>query len=270
MAVEQHTLIDTHTHPHMAGYKLPPSEFWQLTEAAGVEQVICVGTDAADSQRAIEFTRQYRSARASVGLHPHEASRWEEQRSPLAELAASPEVVAIGECGLDYYYAHSTVAEQQVALQGQLELAYKHDLPLIFHVRRSSDQAAASDAFTDLFELIDEYADRAGRIRGVVHSFTAEPATLKACVDRGLYIGLNGIMTFTRDAPQLAAAKAVPLANLVLETDAPFLTPDPYRGTVNHSGHVRTVAEFLSQLRGEPLVDVASATTKNAKELFRL
>lgn len=258
-------LIDTHTHPHMEGYQLSEAEFIERAEAAGVEKLVCVGTSADDSSQAIEFASRHEGYFASIGLHPHEAENIEKEKEQLAALANGSKVVAVGECGLDYYYQNSPVDKQRQALRWQLELALKHELPLIFHIRNGQGDG---QAFTDFLDIIDEY--RGEKIRGVVHSFTADKKILEACLKRGLYIGLNGIMTFTKDEHQLEAAKAVPLENLMLETDAPFLTPEPYRGKINNSGHVKTVAEFLSQLRSEPLEELAATTTANAEELFTI
>ncbi len=252
--------IDTHAHPHMEGYELSPDEFIDKANRSDVMTIVCIGTEAEDSRRAIEFAKTNPGCYASIGLHPHEAKLHDDQKQNLARLVTDERVVAVGECGLDYYYEHSPRDNQKSALRGQIELAVENDLPLVFHVR---------EAFEDFFAIFDEYAANT-KIRGVVHSFTADKATAKACMDRGLYVGLNGIMTFTKDDSQLDAAKYISLGSLVLETDAPFLTPVPFRGKVNDSGHVRTVAEFLANLRGESLEDIARATTQNAKELFRI
>ena len=128
---------------------------------------------------------------------------------------------------------------------------------MIFHVR---------EAFEDFWPIFDEFKG----VRGVIHSFTATQKELDDILSRGLYVGLNGIMTFTKQDAQLAAAKAVPLDRLVLETDAPFLTPAPYRGTICEPKHVRITAEFLADLRGESLAAIADATTHNARKLFDL
>ena len=161
----------------------------------------------------------------------------------------------LGECGLDYYYENSPKEAQKAILRFQLELAQKHSLPVIFHVR---------EAFDDFWPIVDEYKG----IRGVIHSFTSTTRVLDEILQRGLYVGLNGIITFTKQPEQLAMAKAVPLEKLVLETDAPFLTPSPYRGTICLPKHVRTTAEFLADLRGEPLSAIADSTTRNARMLF--
>src|SRR5690606_9318752 len=135
--------------------------------------------------------------------------------------------------------------------------AAEHDLPLIFHVR---------EAFKDFWSIFDDFRG----LRGVVHSFTSDKRDLEQILSRGLYVGLNGIMTFTKRTEQLEAAKSVPLDKLVLETDAPFLTPTPFRGKICEPKHVRTVGEFLADLRGEKLEDLAAATTANARKLFKL
>lgn len=250
-------LIDTHAHPHMEGYQLEPGEFFAKAQEAGVEQLICVGTSAEDSRRAIAFAAGHEGCHASVGLHPHDAKTGTTELDELVALVDQDVVVAVGECGLDYYYNHSPAADQEQALRGQIELALAHGLPLIFHVR---------EAFDEFFRILDDYSG----IRGVIHSFTADLGVLQRCLQRDLYIGVNGIMTFTKEQSQLEAARQIPPDNLLLETDAPFLTPHPFRGTVNHSGQVRVVAEFLADLRSEPLAALAAQTTENARNLFKL
>jgi TatD DNase family protein len=172
-------------------------------------------------------------------------------------VARADKIVAIGEIGLDYFYSHSTKEEQIKALRFQIELALEHNLPIIFHVR---------EAFDDFWPIFDSYKG----IRGVLHSFTDTHANLQKALERGLYIGINGITTFTKVPHQLQTAKEVPLQKLLLETDAPFLTPRPLRGTVNEPAHVRLVAEFLAGLRAQTIEDVAANTSHNAQTLFAL
>jgi TatD DNase family protein len=225
---------------------------------AGVTRMICVGCTTADSGLAVDFVQGRENLWASIGIHPHEA-QYHANKSDLlkkfADLATQPKVVAVGECGLDYYYNHSPKEDQEKMLRFQIELALQHDLPMIFHVR---------EAFDDFWKIFDSYKN----IRGVIHSFTATEKELGQIIERGLYIGLNGIMTFTKNDAQLAAAKAVPLNRLLLETDAPFLTPAPKRNEICEPKHVRVTAEFLANLRGESLGGLATATNKNAAELF--
>ena len=252
-------LVDTHCHIHSADYQLDTDEVITGAQKEGVENLICVGTDLEDSTRVVEFAQNQPNCWASVGIHPHEAKRYKDKKDleKFAKLAGLPKVVAIGECGLDYFYNHSPKEDQIELLHFQLQLAKDHGLPLIFHIR---------EAFDDFWPIFDQYKS----LQGVIHSFTASTTVLEQAMARGLYIGLNGIMTFTKDEKQLEMAKQVPLQKLLLETDAPFLTPVPFRGTICQPKHVRVVAQFLSNLRGESLTQLAQTTTNNARVLFNL
>jgi TatD DNase family protein len=252
--------VDTHCHVHFNDYELDADEVIADALNAGVTLMICVGCTLSDSKLGVKMAARHSSIWASIGIHPHEAKLYVEDEKALQEfrdLASKPRVVAVGEIGLDYYYNHSSKEDQAEMLRFQLTVAQEHDLPVIFHVR---------EAFDDFFAILDDFKG----IKGVIHSFTANKATLDKCLARGLYIGLNGIMTFTKDQNQLQAAKAVPLNRLLLETDAPFLTPVPFRGTICQPKHVVSTAEFLANLRQESLEELAAATTKNALTLFRL
>ena len=253
-------LVDTHCHIHFPDYELDPDEVVKDAVQAGVSRMICVGCTLTDSKFGVEFAARYENIWASIGLHPHEGSEYIHDHKAMQQfrdLAGSAKVVAIGETGLDYHYMHSSKEDQQKLLRFQLDLAVEHDLPLIFHVRQ---------AFDDFWRIFDTYKG----LRGVVHSFSATDKESQEALSRGLYIGLNGIMTFTKDKRQLEAAKAVPIDRLLLETDAPFLTPVPFRGKICQPKHVEVTARFLAELRGETLETIAAATTKNAKELFKL
>jgi TatD DNase family protein len=253
--------VDTHCHIQFSDYSLDPEQVIANAHTAGVTKMIAVGCRLEDSLAGTEFAVSHEKVWASIGLHPHEAHHYIDDGEALekfALLAERPKVVAIGECGLDYYYNHSPKQAQITLLKFQVELALQHDLPIIFHVR---------DAFSDFWPIFDSYEG----IRGVVHSFSAGEREVKEILERkNLYVGLNGIMTFTKNPDQLNAAKLIPLERMLLETDAPFLTPVPYRGTVCEPKHVRTVATFLADLRGEKLEALALATTKNAQTLFNL
>ncbi|MDQ3123112.1 MAG: TatD family hydrolase [bacterium] len=252
--------VDTHCHIQFADYPIEQGQVLADAAESGITQMLAVGCSLPDSQAAIALAAKHNNVWASVGLHPHEGARYVHDHHALQQfrqLATQPRVVAIGETGLDYYYENSPKADQQKLLRFQLDLATEHNLPLILHIR---------DAFDDFWTIFDQYKE----IRGVVHSFNSVVKDLEQILTRGLYVGLNGIMTFTKQADQLEAAKAVPLEKLLLETDAPYLTPVPFRGTICEPKHVRTVGEFLADLRGENLLDLATATTANAKRLFKL
>jgi TatD DNase family protein len=249
---------DDAVHERWAKAHKDPDQMIADAAAAGVTRLVCVGCTVPDSMLAVAFAQNRPQCWAAIGIHPHEAQRYlqdQKAQDDFLRLATKSKVVAVGECGLDYFYNHSPKAAQEKMLRFQLELASEHGLPLIFHVR---------EAFQDFWPIFDEYSE----VTGVIHSFTATQKELDDALSRGLYIGLNGITTFMKDSAQLAAAKAVPLHRLLLETDAPFLTPSPERGRICEPKHVRLTAAFLSQLRGEPLEQIVEATTHNAQLLF--
>lgn len=250
-------LTDTHCHIHESDYPLPQADVEARALQAGVGRLVCVGTDAVTSRAAVEFAQTRQNVWAAIGLHPHDADSGREAFAVLEKLAAdnSGKIVAIGECGLDYFYENSRKTDQKRMLHAQCRLAIRYDLPMIFHVR---------EAFDDFWPVFDQYPG----LRGVVHSFTDTRSNLDKLLARGLYVGVNGIATFTKVDAQKEMYRAIPLERLVLETDAPFLTPAPFRGTVNEPARVRTVAEFLAQQRAEPLERLAAATTRNAQTLF--
>lgn len=267
--------IDTHCHIQSAGQtegERSTRELWakardknvdDIVSAAinvGVTQMICVGCDLADSELAVKTVKTRENLYASIGIHPHEAQNYVGHYPELqafANLATAPKVVAIGECGLDYFYGHSPREDQIPVLEYQLDLAQKHELPVIFHVR---------DAFEDFWPIFDNFRG----IRGVLHSFTDSVQNMEKAVSEGLYIGINGIATFTKDTSQLEMYITVPEENFILETDAPFLTPVPFRGTICEPKHVVNTAEFLAQLRGATAAEIARSTTTNARNLFNL
>ncbi len=266
------SLTDTHCHIHDILGTDDVAKKWHKSGAhdpdilvrtakdAGVDRLICVGCTLADSRLAVDFAAKHATVWASIGMHPHEAKVYVDDvkaRDDFAALARAAKVVAVGECGLDYFYAHSPKEAQEAILRFQIELALEHNLPLIFHVR---------EAFNDFWPIFDSYKG----IRGVIHSFSATQAELEQILSRGLYVGLNGIMTFTKHVKQLDAAKAVPLDRLLLETDAPFLTPQPFRSSICEPRHVRVTAEFLANLRAESLEALAAASTQNARNLFHI
>ena len=252
------SFIDTHCHIHFDDYSLDADSVLREAQEAGVSKLLCVGCTLEDSQAGVDFAKTHDGVWAAIGIHPHEAHHYVSNDSALvqfAELAGQGAAVAIGECGLDYYYNHSPKASQLALLEFQLDLAQKHQLPVIFHVR---------DAFDDFFPVFDNFSG----LKGVVHSFTAGKKVLDKILARDLLVGLNGIITFTKDSAQIDMAKAVPLSRMVLETDAPFLTPVPYRGTICKPEHVLETARFLCGVRGESLNILAEETTQNAEKLF--
>ena len=262
--------VDTHCHIQISDYEVDPQLAYEAAHDAGVTRILCVGCTLEDSKQAIAFASQHDGVWATIGLHPHEAKEYIENdiaRQEFHALASKPKVVAIGEIGLDYYYNHSDHTEQKEMLRFQLTIAQEHNLPVIFHVRdgKGVDPLSKTSVWHDFWEIYDEF-----KLPGVIHSFSASTIELEQILARGLFVGLNGIMTFTKDEAQLDAARAVPLDRLLLETDAPYLTPTPSRGTICQPKHVVTTAEFLSTLRDIPLETLARATTLSAIKLFNL
>jgi TatD DNase family protein len=247
-------LIDTHAHIHEPSYSLSGDEVLQRGRAAGVEKVICVGTNELSSHQAVAFAAGRDGVFASIGVHPHDTKEgWAE----IAKIEPTEKLVAIGEIGLDYFYTHSPREMQIRALEEQLDIATKHSLPVIFHVR---------EAFDDFWPIFDNFRG----LRGVLHSFTDNEKNLEEGLKRGLYIGVNGISTFTKDHAQQQMFSRAPLERMVLETDAPFLTPAPFRGTINEPAYIRRIADYHAEGRGIPFSDVATATTINATALFAI
>lgn len=270
-------LFDTHCHIQSVGQSTgerTTRELWTKAgdislddviaraQVAEVRTMLCVGCDLEDSKLAIENVRDREGLYASIGIHPHEAQHFVGQPALLEEfagLATQSKVVAVGECGLDYFYTHSPREAQLELLKFQIELAIKHDVAMVFHVR---------EAFDDFWPIFESYP--AGSIRGVLHSFTDSAENMQRAVAHGLFIGVNGIATFAKDEQMRVMYSTIPLDSLLLETDSPFLTPSPHRGTINEPKHIRVIAEFLETIRGESLEKLAEATTKNAKALFRV
>lgn len=269
-------IVDTHCHIHEAvssplndathdkwdkAGKTDPDQIIADAHKAGVKQMICVGTDVDDSTLALEFSQIRQNIWASIGIHPHEATRYVNNSAALQQFASltarRDKLVAIGECGLDYFYEHSPKSDQALILRFQIELALRNNLPMIFHVR---------EAFGDFWPIFDSYRG----IRGVIHSFSATQRELDAILERDLYVGLNGIVTFTIDSAQIAAFQSVPVNKMLIETDAPYLTPKPYRGTICESKHATTTLTFVANMQGVEEQYIAAQTTENARKLFNL
>lgn len=246
-------LVDTHCHIHESDYPLDTTDVIQRANEASVLKMICVGTNQQSSAEAVTFAASRKDIYASVGVHPHDTKDGYEVISTLA----SQEVVAVGEIGLDYFYTHSPRDMQIHALETQIQIAIDNKLPIIFHVR---------EAFDDFWPIFDNFRG----IEGELHSFTDTSENLEKGLSRGLYIGVNGISTFTKSAAQQRMFASIPLDKMLLETDAPFLTPVPKRGKVNEPAFVSHVAQHHATIRGLTSSDIAHATTANAVALFAL
>lgn len=258
-------LIDSHCHLQFPQYDADREEIIKRTLAAGCG-MICVGTDLEDSKKAIELAKKYPNIWASVGCHPNEkaTSDWRLATSILEyeKLANNLKVVAIGEVGLDYYRTteKDKQEKQREIFQQFLELAKKLGKPIIIHCR---------DAHDDLLTILSSHPPIPNLgLRGVIHSFTGTSADATRYLKLGFYIGLNGIITFGDAYDEFI--KVLPLNKLLIETDAPYLAPKPFRGKRNEPLYVAEVAKKIAQLKGISHHEVISATFENTKELFKI
>lgn len=249
-------LIDTHCHIHDGSYPLDPIESIERANYAGVKKLICIGTNSDNSKEAVAFANQHPNVFATIGVHPHESINNIEKLSDILS-SNDPKIVAIGEIGLDYYYDHREKSEQKRIFKEQIQLAIDYNLPVVFHVR---------EAFDDFWPIIDSF--KPGQIRGVLHSFTDNQENLDIAIEHGFYIGMNGFCTFTKNEAQIAMYLNVPLQKMLIETDAPYLTPKPFRGKVNEPAYVKNIAELIAASRGLGIDEVAKITSKNAHDLF--
>lgn len=245
--------IDTHAHVHDDKMAKTPVESLQAARDNGVEAFVVIGTDAHTSQAAINVAANNLDVWATVGLHPHDATNGVDSIIPFIN---SPRVVAIGECGLDYYYEHSPRDVQRRAFEEQIALAKQHDLTLVIHTR---------DAWDDTFDVLDAAGMPSNTI---IHCFTGGPDEARKCLDRGAYLSFSGIVTFKNAVDVQEAAKICPLDRLLVETDSPFLAPVPHRGKPNEPAHVAIVGTAIADLKALAVSEVAAATTANARRVF--
>ncbi len=223
--------------------------------AVGVTRLVNVGCDVAGSRAAIDVATQFDGVWATAGVHPHDADGGVEG---LEALLAEPKIVAVGECGLDYHYDHSPRDLQRTVFAEQIRLAFDHDLALVIHTR---------EAWEDTFAIFESEGVPP---RSVFHSFTGGPAEAERGLALGVNISFSGIVTF-KTAPELRdAAFICPLDRLLIETDAPYLAPVPYRGKRNQPAWVTHVGALIAEVRGLPVEAIAAATVANADRLFRL
>ncbi|MFT3853254.1 MAG: TatD family hydrolase [Ilumatobacteraceae bacterium] len=220
---------------------------------AGVDTMVNVGCDAATSAAALAQAAAHEGVYATVGLHPHEAIHGVDSILPLLD---SPGVVAIGECGLDYFYDHSPRDAQRAAFAAQVAIANERKLPLVIHTR---------DSWDDTFDVLT--AEGVPE-RTVFHCFTGGPDELRRCVDIGAFVSFSGIVTFKTAGDLRAAAGLCPAGRLLAETDSPYLAPVPHRGRTNRPAYVTDVVARLAEVRGEEVEHVRATTTRNARLAF--
>ena len=250
--------VDSHCHLGYEGTDEDPETAVREARAAGVDALVCVGTDLESSRRAVELAARHPEVRATVGLHPHEASRLDEQWSALEALARDhTDVVAgIGEGGFDLYYEHSARDAQEAAFRAHVQLAHELDRALVIHSR---------DAWDDTFAVLVDVGPPA---RAVFHCFTGGPDEARRALDLGAYLSFSGIVSFKNADDVRAAAAITPLDRVLVETDAPYLAPVPHRGKPNRPAWVVEVGHALATAMGRSVDEVAAATSRTAAAVF--
>ena len=261
-------LIDTHSHIYDEAFDDDRNEVVERALAEGVERIILPAIDGESNERLFDMCRACGDYVVPLmGLHPtsvNDNPRWREELAEVERLLANPpqgvnRFYGVGEIGLDLYWSRDWQAEQTEAFRAQLDMALKYGLPIVAHTR---------DAWEEMAAIIEEYRDKG--LRGVFHAFSSDVAMYERLKEYGDFVfGIGGVVTFKKSA-LAEVVKAMQLEDLVVETDAPYLTPAPHRGTRNESSYVRFVAQKIAELKGVDYEVVAERTTANAKRIFGL
>lgn len=257
-------IIETHFHLDMLK-SASRDEVMEKNRLHNISKLITISTSAKNLDEVINISLTYPEVYCTQGLHPHDGKEWNEEvkkhlLSNLLNSAKNKKIVAIGEIGLDYYYSKSPREEQIKAFEEQLQLAVDFNLPAVIHTR---------DADEDTIAVLKNFAPKLKR-KGVLHSFTSSLELAKFSLAHDFYLGFNGIITFKNAENVRDALRLAPLERILLETDAPFLTPDPYRGHENAPYYLPFIAEKIAEIKGHSLTEVLKQSYSNSVELFRL
>lgn len=253
-------LFDTHVHLNDEQFAADLDQVFQRMKENNVTRVLCVAFDLKSSGETTAMAEKHSGVVASVGVHPHDAEDVPaDYLAQLAELARRPGVVALGEMGLDYYRDLSPRPVQKQVFREQLALVRELNMPVIIHVR---------DAFGDLMDILRR--DGISPAGGVMHCFSGSWEVARECMEMGFYISLAGPVTFKNAVKLKDIAMQVPVERLLIETDCPYLAPEPYRGRRNEPAYVFYVAQHIAALRNISFEELAQSTTENAKKLFKV
>ena len=251
-------LFDTHAHLNDPAFDEDRAELLETFRDAGVGMVMNVGCCLASSKDCIALAERYPWIYAAVGTHPDSADEVsEEVLEAYRQMCRHEKVKAIGEIGLDYYYETIPRQVQQRAFRMQMALAQELDMPVIIHER---------NAHEDGMNIVREFP----KVTGVFHCYSGSAEMARQLVNMGWYIGFTGVLTFKNARKAVETAQRIPLERIVLETDCPFMAPEPYRGKRNHPGYLMQMAQKLAQIRGLDVEEVIRVTTENAKRLYRI
>lgn len=253
-------IFDSHTHLNAEQFNDDIPETIQHAKELGVTEMAVVGFDQLTIDKSLKLSQQYEGIQSIIGWHPTEAGSYTLAiEKELQKQLLRPKVVALGEIGLDYYWMEDPKDIQSRVFRRQIAIAKEMNLPISIHTR---------EAMEDTYKILKEEEIR--DIGGIMHSFSGNSEWMKKFLDLGMHISLSGVVTFKKALEVQEVAKQVPLDSLLVETDAPYLTPVPYRGKRNEPGYTRYVVEKISELREISFEEVAKQTTKNAHRLFRL
>ena len=251
-------IFDTHAHYNTRRFQEDQAELLGSMAEHGIGLIMNVGCDLTSSLQSIRLAEQYDFIYASVGSHPDDADKVDAGLVEMyRNLASHPKVMAIGEIGLDYYYEDVPRAQQQEAFRLQMELARELDMPVIIHQR---------DAYEDTLKIVDQFPE----VKGVFHCFPGSLEYAKEVVKRGWCVGFTGVITFKNARKAVEVAQWVPLDRLMIETDCPYMAPEPFRGRRCDSTMVPKMAEKIAELRGLPVEQIAKITRENAMRVFRI
>lgn len=257
-------LVDTHAHIYLDAFYDDLDEVISRAREAGVKIIVLPAIDVPSIHRAVDLCTKYDGLYAMAALHPSETREATEQDfDQVVELCEDEHVVAIGETGLDYYWDRSFDDRQQEFLRRHIQLAAARRLPIVFHNR---------EAFDDLIGIVEEERERLAEpaaLRGIFHCFTGTAEEAERVARAGFLVGIGGILTF-KNAGLDASVRAIPLEQIVLETDAPYLTPAPHRGRRNEPAYVRHVADRLAAVKQKGVEEVSAVTSENASRLFSI
>lgn len=253
-------MIDSHTHLFLC--ERPEAEVVAAALEAGVGRMLNVGLEHESNAKAIAAAERHESVFATAGCHPTEAAGFDDARAEaIARLAAHEKVRAIGETGIDYYRETASRAEQRRAFEAQIEIARDRELPIVIHARDPEGETGAVD---DIFEILDA---RGEGVAVILHCFLA-PWRVQDAIDRGWYCSFSGIVTFPSAEELREAAAKLPDELVLVETDAPYLAPQPVRGKTNEPAHVVSTAEVVAEVRGVSYAELERTVEANARALF--
>ncbi len=249
-------IIDSHAHYNDRRFEVIIDELMIKQRELGVKKIINCGCDFESIDACLELSSRFDFCYTAVGFHPENIPEADIDLIKLKEKALLPKVCAIGEIGLDYYWRQDNKDAQKKAFKAQLELAKELGLPTIIHDR---------EAHGDSLEIIKEY-----KPKGVLHCFSGSREMAAEVVKLGLYIGIGGVLTFKNSKKLREVAQVIPLERILLETDAPYLAPEPMRGKLNHSALIIYVAKALAEIKGVSVEEVINTTTQNSENLFKI